>query len=204
MRCCAISLGWALALFAALQGASGAEPFTTTICTDYLNKMCAEVNNAAVRLYISDQAGPYYSMTVRVKKVWLSNPILPTILHWRDCVGFGTNHTESYNDTMVICDAVGFSGTSMTFTIRVFTQNSTVRSGTETFVAAPGSMELLYNLQFSQACEIQDDYPCDTELVNVRARCTAGPAVAVSALRPRSLVRHCRQHWNLRGTCRRA
>ncbi len=138
-----------------------------TLCSSFLNNMCADLNDADVRLYLSDQTGPYYEMNVRLKSVWLSNPIRPVVRRWRNCVEIpSTESGDVFNETIVNCDAVGFQGTTLTYTVRAFHDNSSVDDAHNPFYIKPGAFEILYNLQYTQAC-LSADYNCTTERVNV-------------------------------------
>ncbi len=156
-------------LLALLVLAHGVSSLSLTLCSDYLNNMCADINDADVTLYLTDKSGPYYQMTVRLKSVWLSNPIRPVVRRWRNCVEVETTEIgDVYNETIVNCDATGFQGTTLTMSVRAFHDNSSVDDAFDPFYIKPGAFEILYNLQYTQAC-ISADYNCTTERVNVRA-----------------------------------
>lgn len=147
-----------------------AATFTTTICSGYLNNMCATLNDADITFYISDRSGPFYSMTLTIATVWLSNPARPEVRHWTAC-GMQENATDygRYNETQVFCRAVGFQGTYLVYTVRAYSLNDTVDESGDSFYIQPGAFKVLYDFQYAEACT-DPTFDCPTERVNVRTR----------------------------------
>lgn len=164
----------------------GAASLSITKCNTYLNELCVDIEDTKLRLYIESRPGEFFEMFVKLKSVWLSNPIRPVVQTWRNCVADNVvQNSTLYNETVVNCDAVGFQGTQLTFTVRMYeSENGTFSDGTTDYPIQPGSIELLYNLQYSQAC-IQDtsnDINCTAEEVIVSHHACTCPALSLNVV----------------------
>lgn len=164
-----------------LTTASLSHAFSVTMCSMGANNLCAELQDADVRLFISDKSGPFYELNVKLKSVWLSNPVRPTVEHWRNCFQMANSTNEVYSETVVNCDAVGFQGTSLTYAVRAFTENSSVADHHDFYFITPGAFEIKYNLQYGQAC-VSSEFDCPNEAVNVSgpSRSAACPPTTLS------------------------